>query len=59
MEHFNREYMGDNENRAWIRETMESKGFKVDHRKVIMRMSKGAVGILFDSIMRKEFPEYE
>jgi hypothetical protein len=57
MEHFNREYMGDNENRAWVRQMMDSKGFKVDHRKVIMRMSQASVNILFLNFMRKEFPE--
>lgn len=55
---FNREYLGDNENRAWVRKTMKSKGFTVDNRKVIMLLSQPSIDIMFLSIMRLEFPDH-
>lgn len=55
---FRPEYPGDNENRAWVRKTMESKGFKADRRKVIMMLPKTSIDILFFNIAKREFPDH-
>jgi hypothetical protein len=53
---FRPEYPGDNENREWVRKMQEKKGLKPDHRKIIMLLPASTVNILFDVIIRREFP---
>jgi hypothetical protein len=54
---FRPEYLGDNENREWVRQMMHRKGFKVDRVKLIKTISEAAVSVMFYKMIMEEFPD--